>query len=352
MNVSVRFCRLDEIGDVMAFLNQYWSLGHVLSWHQPLVDWQHREPDLRGYSYVLARDEDGGDILGILGFISTRHYDVSLVARNVVDLAIWKIRDDVRVAGLGLRMHRFLLDNEPHEAVVSIGIGNRAHDSMYKALGYFTADYQQHYLVNPQCRDFRLARFPAIPPVQVSHGAVVLMRLDRETLLKECALLDLGDRAGVLPVKTPTYFLNRYLNHPVYDYMVHALHLGGKICGLMASRLATNDGASALRIVDFLGTNQLLAESGPALVALIEELEVEYADLWSWGMDDKAFQDAGFHLLDPDGEIVIPNYFEPFEQANGRIFFAAKSSPGERFMLYRGDGDQDRPNRIVTGGGE
>ena len=38
----------------------------------------------------------------------------------------------------------------------------------------------------------------------------------------------------------------------------------------------------------------------------------------------------------------IPNYFEPFERINVDIYFAASVSKG--LVLFRGDGDQDRPS--------
>lgn len=344
MNLAVRFCRVDEIRDVMQFLDNHWARGHILSFHRSLMDWQHRERDGRGYSFVIARNGDDGPVLGILGFISTRHYDPDLRDVNVVDLAIWKIHENAQMAGLGLKLHHFLMENEPHVAAISIGIGTRAHDSMYRALGYFTGDFCQHYLVNPTQRRFTLAHFPDGPPlIRAICGEATLEPVTRGSILVATADLEIGARANVYPLKTATYFRERFLSHPVYRYDVHVVRHRGAARGLLASRIATHNGARALRIVDFLGVPELFAEMGIAITALVRDSAAEYADLWSWGIPNDVLATAGFiHRAESDS-IIIPNYFEPFERSNGHIFFAAKPTCGS-FVLFRADGDQDRPN--------
>ena len=42
--------------------------------------------------------------------------------------------------------------------------------------------------------------------------------------------------------------------------------------------------------------------------------------------------------------IIIPNYYEPFEQKNIDINFSTNIHEG--FRMFKGDGDQDRPNSI------
>lgn len=51
----------------------------------------------------------------------------------------------------------------------------------------------------------------------------------------------------------------------------------------------------------------------------------------------------GFELLDLDGETIVPNYFEPFEQRNVKIEIAYKTK-GDNYVAFKADSDQDRPN--------
>ena len=69
----------------------------------------------------------------------------------------------------------------------------------------------------------------------------------------------------------------------------------------------------------------------------------EYIDFYLYGIEDDILRDAGFVLQDDDVNI-IPNYFEPFVQKNISLDFYADSL--EEIILFKGDGDQDRPNFI------
>ena len=63
----------------------------------------------------------------------------------------------------------------------------------------------------------------------------------------------------------------------------------------------------------------------------------------NFGLPENLFTKMGFDLLDLDGEIIIPNYFEPFEQRNVRIEVAYKTK-NNNYVAFKADSDQDRPN--------
>jgi len=50
--------------------------------------------------------------------------------------------------------------------------------------------------------------------------------------------------------------------------------------------------------------------------------------------------------VDPGGELICPNYFEPFVARNRRILCCIKGSLEKSFIVCRAGGDQDRPNRL------
>ena len=52
---------------------------------------------------------------------------------------------------------------------------------------------------------------------------------------------------------------------------------------------------------------------------------------------------AGFTRKDPEGQNVIPNYFEPFLQQNIALAYVT-SEPNVR--VCKADADQDRPNSM------
>ncbi|MBI5211319.1 MAG: hypothetical protein HY927_15200 [Elusimicrobia bacterium] len=341
--VAVRLCRLDEIGAVMAFLHRHWSADHVLSWHRPLMDWQHRDtahPDR--YNWVVA--ERGGDVIGVLGFIPTRHYDPALGDRSLLWLSLWKVRDDAGVAGLGLRLLKTLAAVEPHAAIGVLGIGSPL-SSLYRALGYEVGALRQHAVFNLRLPRRLAAAPPGQPLATPRPGDAVFRRLDRDSIGDACAGLDVPGNA--LPRKTPLYFRRRYLEHPVYRYDVRLVEVAGRPAGLAALRLAEHEGARALRIVDFMGPSGVWSRCGSAVAAVMEETGAEYADILEYGLDAADLRAAGFALVEPAGPLVVPNHFEPFVPRNVRVEFAVSRPAGRPFVLFRGDGDQDRPNRVA-----
>jgi hypothetical protein len=303
----------------------------------------------------VARRVGDGQLLGVLGFIPSQLYDEALADRNTIWLALWKIRSDADVAGLGLMLLKFLESNQAHVAMAVAGIGNSAHVAMYRALGYQTGEYQQHYVRNWRIARPNLARFPeeTAPPRPPDGDATIeLLAPDRSRVAHDDFGLgpdldiDLGERAQQGPAKTARYFARRFWAHPVYHYNIHLVRRSKRAVGLMSSRVANHKGHRALRIVDYLGDEAALGELGPALDTLLDRSTCEYADLWSYGVNPDVLSHAGFRRVDPDGSVIVPNFFEPYELSNGIIRCAFKGPPGQSFVFFRADGDQDRPSRI------
>jgi len=343
MTVDIHLCRHDEIELLMRFVHEHWAADHVLSWHRSLMDFQHRTPDR--YNFVIARAEGDGELLGVLGFIPTQLYDETLADRNMIWLALWKVRPDAKVAGLGLMLLKFLESHQPHVAIAVAGIGNPAHAAMYQALGYQTGEYQQHYLRNSRITHPRLGRFPGeAAPARPTDGDATLELLAPDVDLE--LAIELGERASQVPAKTVRYFVRRFWAHPVYRYDLHLVRRSKRAVGLLASRVASHEGHRALRIVDYLGDEAALGELGPSLDALLDGSRCEYGDLWSYGLEPGVLERSGLRRVDPAGPVIVPNFFEPYAPSNGIIACAFKGRPGQRFVFFRADGDQDRPNRI------
>ena len=76
------------------------------------------------------------------------------------------------------------------------------------------------------------------------------------------------------------------------------------------------------------------------------ENEYEYVDFYQYGIDHAIFDTAGFTLNLLTDDLIIPNHFEPFVQKNKTLHFF--TSEHGQFYIFKGDGDQDRPNSPST----
>ena len=82
-----------------------------------------------------------------------------------------------------------------------------------------------------------------------------------------------------------------------------------------------------------------------ALDLLVEE-KAEYLDFMQYGIQKKYFIEAGFSLLNNTQDVIIPNYFEPLVKKNIPLLFSHNLYKKTNFRLFKGDGDQDRPNQV------
>jgi len=343
-NVSIGRCTAGEIEDVVRFIDTHWKKGHPLATCRTLLDWQHRDADGAGYSFVVARRRADGDLLGILGYIPTRRFDPSLTGANVVWLTTWKARADAGVAGLGLQLLQHLAAIEPHCAMGAI-FPSPAMTPLFRALGYRVGELQHYVRPNEAAGTTRIATgMPQASGTTTTDSRIDVRRLAGD---EDFTALRLTGREPSIPRKTPEYFRRRYARHPHYRYIVLALLDGGAPAGLLAARTASHAGARALRIVDFTGSPDLLARAGAPIQRLLEEFGAEYADVYNTGIDRVVFERAGFTRVDPDGHTIVPDHFEPFELRNERLWTALKGlRPGDNPILFKGDSDRDRPNVV------
>ena len=332
----------------MQFIRDHWKEDHILGSHRGLFDWQYWDPETGRYNFVLCRRDHDQALLGILGFIPTHLYDPSLIDKAVVWLALWKVRPDSGIAGLGMFLHQYLIDNTIHMSSAVSGLNKMSHRVM-SGLGYRPEILQHYYLLNPTLNAFHIAKVEGQPRTSGSTRALTksLEQASADILMtqKDWAI---GDRLAAIPAKSPTYFLRRFVEHPYYDYMVYAVLDRNERVGLLAIREIEHEDCRVLRLVDYWGSSDGFSGLGGALENLVVDRGAEYIDCLCWGLPEQLFIQEGFSRLDPDGATIIPGYFEPFEQRNVPTRVAFKAPSSSQFLFFKADGDQDRPNLLLA----
>lgn len=347
MTTRIGFCGKNDAGDVMQFIKDHWKEDHILASHRGLFDWQYWDPENGRYNFVLCRRDHDQELLGILGFIPTCLYDLSLIDKTVLWLALWKVRPDSGIAGLGMFLHQYLIDNTIHMSTAVSGLNRMSHRVM-SGLRYRPEVLQHYYLLNPTIKAFHIAQVDERPRTASAYPLTKsLKRVNSDILMtnKEWAI---GDRSVAIPAKSPTYFLRRFVEHPYYDYEVYAVHDGNERIGLIAVREIEHEECRVLRLVDYWGSSDGLLGLAGALESLVVDRGAEYIDCLCWGLPEEVFIREGFSRLDPTGNTIIPDYFEPFERRNVPTRVAFKAPSGSQFLFFKADGDQDRPNRIPS----
>ena len=337
-----------DIPAIMAFWDQHWCAGHIMARDAALVRWQHAAPATTPdavsdaapdapVNFVIARD-GAGEVLGFLGFIPSSRFDPRLAAHDTLMLAGWRVRDDAPTA-LGIALLHYLRQRVAHRAIMTLGLNSEVGE-LYRRMGFRLGALTHWVMPNPHYTGPRIAKLPAIAaPHQSAQPPMRLRRVEARTLT---AMPDTAP--DCLPAKTPTYFAQRYCQHPHYRYDIFALEDDDGVAALLATRTVNADGGRAVRIVDFTGREDALTHAEPALHGLAAAARAQYTDMMNTGLSADTMAAAGFHDVTALPGAMVPNLFEPLVRANRPIPYAVQAPDDARILLFKGDGDQDRPN--------
>lgn len=340
--MEIRKAKDSDIQHIMEFIGIHWRRGHILSENKPFMEWQHKSYE--GFNFIVA--VSNGLIVAVLGYINNQRYDQNCDLKTIW-LALWKVKDDSKIGGLGLKLIKVLEVEEQPDILASNGT-LIAQWPIYRLLGFKCLSLKCFYLVNT------LVPKKIIGSVEPHSKNIVgsnsdlrisaLSRVDANELkkIKWDAYTGLNEI-----VKTPDYFVKRYLLHPIYDYRVYKITGMTHLDSLIAARVVEYDNAKALRIIDFSGDSNSFVGLGALIREILENEGMEYCDFWQHGIDDKILADSGFSTLTNDSGVIIPNFFEPFVRESGAIHSVFKTDLNGNYIICKGDGDQDRPSRLI-----
>ena len=288
----------DEIA-LRKFIDEHWRKNHVFVTSKELLDWQHRDETSQSYSFILGIEKDTGDIHGVLGFITLSQFDPEIEPTRIIWMAIWKVRDAARGHRLGRNIQSFLVETEKPQ-IISTVAASAMTLSMYEALGYQVDKLKQYFIMNNRMERFHLAQCPADITKTLSQSQVSSDRnieaIGREELLTQTQ--HCFDRQGTVPVKTPKYIIGRYFDHPVYKYDAYKILEAGETLGIVVTRDCQHDGHKAIRIVDFIGPDDVLEGLAPSWQKLLKDKTAEYVDFYNAGISNQSLKKSGFSDVD------------------------------------------------------
>lgn len=335
-----RQCRREDLPLLLKFIDSYWRKNHILVRSKDILDFQYYNREQDCYDFVLAENVQTGEIDGIRGWIRVAQFDPALAKYDEVWSAVSKVRTDVHndeIRLLGSYLWRYL---DRHKGFGTVGISKMSF-AMHTALRHKTCSLSQYFILNPQCKEFRVA----IVPIGYQQVAI---QDDKSWTIQEindiCTVTDEKVPAVYKPLKSITYLFNRFQMHPVYKYHFYGLYHEGVLKTILVGRFVEINNSRILHIVDVLGRLEDVSGIRSGLIKILVDTDSEYLDFLCFGVDESVFIRMGFEKLNPEcGQVVIPNYFEPFLRQNIIINGAYKPTEGG-YTMFKADADQDRPS--------
>lgn len=325
----IRFAEPDDAPKIMKFIDDHWKKNHILARDEAFFRYFYQNDN--ALNFVIS-EESAGSINAILGFIS--------YAKNNRDvmLCMWKAihtSDPV----LGMKLLDFLRINGDVNIIACPGI-NKKVIPLYQYFDYITGKMNHWYRL-ARNHDYKIAvvKDNEIPTVKYSSFQWKYFSTFEEMLNS----FDTKEYKNSFPkpYKENWYIKKRFFDHPVYKYNAFGIiREDGTTPAVFFYRVQEYNGSCAIRLVDCIGDYNDFAKIGKILDGLLEYHNAEYIDLYETGLSSNLLLHAGFKNV-AETENIIPNYFEPYESRNVDIYYC---STVPNIVLFKGDGDQDRPN--------
>lgn len=328
---GIRFLQQEDLPVFMEFLAKEWSSTHIFLKSQKLFDWQHLGDD--GYNFLLAVDKNSREILGILGYIPMSQFTATQSVEKFG--AIWQVTENAPL-GLGMKLMNILIKDPNRDFFGAVGISEIA-KNLYTILGFQTGELNHYYLPNANVKQPVICANPRYSSSQSTPSELDFKILEN--------IEDISLQHPHKPSKNIQYLINRYQQHPIYNYLFYGVYKNTELLSIWVIRKQGQANASCLRIVDMFGRLDIDASLTAPIQKILLQENAEYIDCLNYGVAETSFAKMGFQKLDQESDTIIPNYFEPFVQENIKIEFAIKTDYPD-IVLFKGDSDQDRPNQL------
>lgn len=334
----VRIANESDIEQIMSFINKFWSKGHVMSTNKGYFEYEFLRDGQVNFAIAIDRETD--TIQGVWGLL------FSALDPDKRDLwgSIWKANlGDGNFPLLGTEIRKRTGSLIKYRYNLGVGQNDNTTRIVESCFNKEVVRLEHFYRLNTDIDDYRIA---VINDRQDTEAAAVSDHTSAERLY---SIEDVTSRINIedidaVPYKDNWFLKHRYFDHPVYDYKVYGLRKRGEeTSAIMVLRDAEAEGAKALRIIDYIGDRTAMAGLGSFFDKELSAGGYEYVDFYEYGFEPELLKAAGFRNRYEDGEtVIIPNYFEPFVRENKDL--AGFFDKGLNVTIFKGDGDQDRPN--------
>ena len=337
---KIRIAKTEDRKHIMGFIKSYWSDSHVLAHDQILFDFQHLENDRLSFAIALDFKDK---IVGVLGYISYDH----LKANQDIVMALWKVIPNLSDPFMGIKLIHFIQESVKPKFIHCVGITKNT-IGIYKYLGFNTGKLHHYAAFNKNCKKFKIAVPPTnLKSINESKPYIFTVTSSLTKSLNKLYISSFYKKK--VPYKSRDFFVKRYENHPYFQYRFHEVASENFFKGFIVSRVIKHNGSHALRIIEVVAEDDLIGEIIDEFATTISSSTFEYVDVYASSINNKTFAIKNFEDISSSNDIIVPDHFEPYEKKNIDIHFMTSNKQGT--ILFKGDGDQDRPSiKSITKG--
>lgn len=313
---------------IVNFIKKYWSKNHVLVKNKKLFYYYYVRKKKINFLILKYKNE----LVSILGYL-VNHYK----REKYIWLALWTSKPNEIFSGVRLLKN---LEEKFDKKILVLGLSEYA-TKILKQLNYKILPMNHYYFVNNEVFKFKIIKNP------LPNRKFLLKK--NQSSFEELKKINIYKYNHIISQKKFRNFKDfkfKYIDNKFYNYQFYLLrNKNQKLLIVTRKILVKQKVQKVIRIIDAFGNYNLFKYTTDLFLELLKDKKIEYIDLINYGISPKIFLYSGMNKINYDTTIV-PNYFEPFKRKNKKIHFAYQNELKKKLIIFKGDGDQERPNLI------
>lgn len=323
---------ISDCTDVQKFIKKYWKKNHILAQNKEFFKWLYIQDKRLNFSIV----KKNRTIVGIMGFIPQKKFD-SKLSDNQITLTL-SVTSKNAPPGTLFRLFSTLKKKFSIDFVSSSGSWNSSIIDYNKLLG-FKIGVMDHFFILPN-KKFKLIKTPYKLKFNIKNTGKFRLIKKKDSKKKYKHLF------VNKPQKSFKFLINRYLNHPIFNYEIYEIKDNNKILCLLVIRIIKVKNENIIKIIDYQGQKKNIVYCGCLLNYLLRTYNPEFIDFVSNGFPKNLLFKLGLKSKKNYPKLILPDYFNPWILKNIEIKCGTISNKKDIFLIMRGDGDRDSPNRV------
>ena len=293
------------------FINNHWKANHILSKNKNLFDSIYLN---KNDSFNILTQYEKENIISFLGYIPHSFYDKSLVSNDICYIALWfkhkKINGSFAIKSL------IELMQENWSMIASVGINENV-KKIYQKLN-FQIISMEHYFEK----------------VNISFSL-------KNKFFLEIRKSDFDIPSDNINNKSNKFIYNKYIVNKFYNYHVIKFDEDLKNSIFVLRKIST-PGKSIMRMIDFIGDIESINIQKNNLLKFSKLHNCDHFDFFIAGENE-----LKMNYFKTNERNFLPIYTEPVINKYSKINVAFKKfKDNKNIYFFKGDGDQDRPNKI------
>ena len=311
----MQLTKINKIKQLQVFINKSWKDNHILSKNIKLFKFYYRKDHKNLNIYTTVSNKE---ITSFLGFVPTSKFKLkSNYDKDICYLALWFKNEKANSLDV-IKKFSYLINQKKWDAICVIGI-NKTVLKIYKKFNFKYSKMSHFYSI-------------------VKKNSLYKNKSTNITKKIKFSISDIFSK------KNQEYIYNKYILNPFYDYKVFKLTNNREISLLVVRIINFKKlGYNVFRVIDFIGNYNNLITFKNEINSLALKYNCKFFDFLIGG--NVSLKKFNKFYKKSNINNFIPIYSEPIVNNYSEILFAYKIiNNRQKLVLYKGDGDQDRPN--------